>query len=144
MYPSVLGQVYHALVLYRNHRGNLFAHNDFLLIHLEIRDDSVGQSLIDDLQPSLGSRKSIGRSGDDHRLAVVGDAVGIGLCLDSHMDALDMPLAIGDGLSTAIDGPDADDEAQTELYDIQGRKLDNTPRLPKGIYIRNGRKVVIK
>ena len=62
----------------------------------------------------------------------------------SDMDALDMPLAIGDGLSTAIDGPDADDEAQTELYDIQGRKLDNTPRLPKGIYIRNGRKVVIK
>ena len=85
MYPSVLGQVYHALVLYRNHRGNLFAHNDFLLIHLEIRDDSVGQSLIDDLQPSLGSRKSIGRSGDDHRLAVVGDAVGIGLCLDFHI-----------------------------------------------------------
>ena len=62
----------------------------------------------------------------------------------ADMDALDMPLAIGDGLSTAIDGPDADDEAQTELYDIQGRKLDNTPRLPKGIYIRNGRKVVIK
>ena len=62
----------------------------------------------------------------------------------ADMDAHDMPLAIGDGLSTAIDGLEADDEAQTELYDIQGRKLDNTTRLPKGIYIRNGRKVVIK
>ena len=40
------------------------------------------------------------------------------------------------------------DAAREAVYDLQGRKIDNRQsvnrKLPKGIYIRNGRKVVVK
>ena len=35
------------------------------------------------------------------------------------------------------------DEADVDIYDLRGRKVDST-NLRKGVYIKNGRKVVIK
>jgi hypothetical protein len=44
---------------------------------------------------------------------------------------------------TAINGLQADDE-DGDTYDLSGRKVDTSTRLPKGVYIRNGKKIVLK
>ena len=44
---------------------------------------------------------------------------------------------------TAISRLQADD-ADADIYDLSGRKVDSTIRLPKGVYIKNGKKIVIK
>ena len=44
---------------------------------------------------------------------------------------------------TAINGLQADEEAG-DTYDLSGRKVDTSVRLPKGVYIRNGKKIVLK
>ena len=44
---------------------------------------------------------------------------------------------------TAINGLQADEEAG-DTYDLSGRKVDTSTRLPKGVYIRNGKKIVLK
>jgi hypothetical protein len=52
-------------------------------------------------------------------------------------------MAPEDDDPTAISRLKADD-ADADIYDLSGRKVDATIRLPKGVYIRNGKKVVIK
>ncbi len=44
---------------------------------------------------------------------------------------------------TAISRLQADDE-DGDTYDLSGRKVDTSTRLPKGVYIRNGKKIVLK
>ena len=44
---------------------------------------------------------------------------------------------------TAISRLQADEEAG-DTYDLSGRKVDTSTRLPKGVYIRNGKKIVLK
>ncbi len=44
---------------------------------------------------------------------------------------------------TAISRLQADEEAG-DTYDLSGRKVDTSVRLPKGVYIRNGKKIVLK
>ncbi len=44
---------------------------------------------------------------------------------------------------TAINGLQTDEEAG-DTYDLSGRKVDTSTRLPKGVYIRNGKKIVLK
>lgn len=44
---------------------------------------------------------------------------------------------------TAISRLQADDE-DGDTYDLSGRKVDTSIRLPKGVYIRNGKKIVLK
>ena len=44
---------------------------------------------------------------------------------------------------TAINGLQTDKEAG-DTYDLSGRKVDTSTRLPKGVYIRNGKKIVLK
>lgn len=52
-------------------------------------------------------------------------------------------MAPEDDDPTAINRLQADD-ADADIYDLSGRKVDPTIRLPKGVYIRNGKKVVMK
>ena len=44
---------------------------------------------------------------------------------------------------TAISRLQTDEEAG-DTYDLSGRKVDTSTRLPKGVYIRNGKKIVLK
>lgn len=62
----------------------------------------------------------------------------------ADVEARHMPLAIDPGASTGIGGVQTGDEASAAIYDIQGRRLDGSAHLPKGIYIKGGHKVVIK
>ncbi len=49
------------------------------------------------------------------------------------------------GVVTAIESINGDKKpAQTGIYDLQGRRIENTTNLTKGVYIINGRKVVVK
>ena len=44
-------------------------------------------------------------------------------------------------LPTAINGITVDGEKNAPIFDLQGRRIENAQ---KGLYIRNGKKVVIK
>lgn len=51
------------------------------------------------------------------------------------------PVSVGIGATTGINSI-ADDEADGALYDLQGRRVaDERRQLPKGIYIKNGKKI---
>ena len=52
-------------------------------------------------------------------------------------------LVFDDGSATGIDGVTRTDDQDGDYYDLNGRKLDKKPTR-KGVYIQNGRKVVIK
>ena len=52
-------------------------------------------------------------------------------------------LVFDDGSATGIDGVARTDDQDGDYYDLNGRKLDKKPTR-KGVYIQNGRKVVIK
>ena len=51
----------------------------------------------------------------------------------------DIPAAIN---GVVVDGDDADKNAP--VYSLQGMKMQNTDNLPKGIYVKNGKKFVVK
>jgi hypothetical protein len=50
------------------------------------------------------------------------------------------------GNITIVQGVPSDDDAYSneDLYDLSGRRLDNQQALSRGIYIRNGHKVLIR
>ena len=55
-----------------------------------------------------------------------------------------VPIVIDDDDATGIEGNRAvADEADEQWFDLQGRRLEQKPT-KKGIYILNGRKVVVK
>ena len=65
---------------------------------------------------------------------------------DETTSAREFVLDFGDGETTALELVNSDERIEnSKLYDLQGRKLstDNSPLSP-GIYIKNGRKIVIK
>ena len=55
-------------------------------------------------------------------------------------------LNLDDAVSTAIDEHPSQRSQSTAVYDMQGRRVStgDTSKLPKGVYIVNGRKVVVK
>ena len=53
--------------------------------------------------------------------------------------------AVNDPISTSIQGVQSEQKAATTgIYDLQGRRLNSQNQLQKGLYIINGRKVVVK
>lgn len=57
--------------------------------------------------------------------------------------AREFVLDFGDSQTTGIMSVDADSKVDN-IYDLGGRKMNNNSRLKKGLYIRNGKKTVIK
>ena len=57
--------------------------------------------------------------------------------------AREFVLDFGDSQTTGILSVDADSKVDN-IYDLGGRKMNNNSRLKKGLYIRNGKKTVIK
>jgi len=53
-------------------------------------------------------------------------------------------LSIYDPDATAIILPNNDADSNLETYDLQGRKVYNAESLPNGIYIKNGRKLIVR
>ena len=53
--------------------------------------------------------------------------------------------AVKDQISTSIQGVQSEQKAATTgIYDLQGRRMNSKNQLQKGLYIINGRKVVVK
>ncbi len=59
------------------------------------------------------------------------------------IEASTMFLEIAEGEPTGIDAIEVDD-SKADVYDLHGRKQNNDTALPAGVYIKNGRKVIIK
>lgn len=56
-------------------------------------------------------------------------------------------FAFGPGNTTAIDAVETDTNADLSsktIYDLQGRRMPSQAQLPKGIYVVNGKKIVVK
>ena len=52
---------------------------------------------------------------------------------------------VKDPISTSIQGVQSEQKAATTgIYDLQGRRMNSQKQLQKGLYIINGRKVVVK
>ena len=52
---------------------------------------------------------------------------------------------VNDQISTSIQGVQSEQKAATTgIYDLQGRRMNSQKQLQKGLYIINGRKVVVK
>lgn len=65
---------------------------------------------------------------------------------DETSSAREFVLDFGDGETTALKLVNSDERIEnSKLYDLQGRKLSNIgSQLSPGVYIKNGRKIVIK
>ena len=65
------------------------------------------------------------------------------LAIPTELNARTINLVFDDGNATGLDGVTRTAEQNGDYYDLNGRKLDKKPTR-KGVYIQNGRKVVIK
>ena len=63
--------------------------------------------------------------------------------LTSTEDVKGIRIIFDDGYVDAIDLLPADQESQTGIYDLQGRKMEGK-NLRKGLYIVNGKKTMVK
>jgi hypothetical protein len=59
---------------------------------------------------------------------------------DHRFDDISLSSVTGIGSLT----PDSSEKGDTNIYDLSGRKVSDSSTLPRGVYIKNGRKVVIK
>ena len=65
------------------------------------------------------------------------------LAIPTELNARTINLVFDDGNATGLDGVTRTAEQNGDYYDLNGRKLAAKPTR-KGVYIQNGRKVVIK
>lgn len=73
-------------------------------------------------------------------------ASGVGVTRIEAVDANASVMSVGtsDDGTTGINSINTDSSLDGTTYDLQGRKINHERALPAGIYIRNGRKIIIK
>ena len=62
---------------------------------------------------------------------------------DASANEFDASFSDG-GVITSINAATLFDDNDGDIYDLSGRKINDSKSLPKGVYVKNGKKYVVK